>query len=61
MLHVANFLTDSIAGHQLGSYLAQLYNCVAAHECCALTTWLLGTFPIGFRDRYEETSCFEIT
>ena len=30
VLHVADFLTDSIAGRQPGSYLAQGYYCVAA-------------------------------
>ena len=30
VLHIANLLTDSIAGHWPGSYLAQGYYCVAA-------------------------------
>ena len=30
VLHVANLLTDSIAGRRPGSYLAQGYYCVAA-------------------------------
>ena len=43
VLHIANLLTDSIAGHQPGSYLAQGYYCVTAVslEPAIIRSWVV--------------------